>query len=180
MAQLKQRYGAALFELSLESGMLKEHMEQAAFVGDTIKNGRLESFLEHPETSDAAKRELVQSLFGQKVSGHLMGFLYLMIAKKREAYILDALEAFREMANRHNEKTRARVVSAATLSPEQISELAELLSRKLNKTVEIVPEVDPELIGGLYIHMEDGRLIDRTVRTRLRSMKESIKREGAK
>jgi F-type H+-transporting ATPase subunit delta len=174
MADLKNRYAAALFEMSLESGRLDGHMAQAALVLDTLKNDRLESFLVHPHIPNATKHELLQTLFADKISDDLMGFLFLAVKKSREAIIAPALSAYIDMGNRHGQKTVAQVVSAQALGRDQLSALAAVLSKKLGKQVEIRPEVDPALIGGLYIHV-DGHLIDRTVRTRLYNLKRELK-----
>ena len=70
---------------------------------------------------------------------------------------------------------KAKVVTAAELSPLQFSALEELLKRKLNKQVEITSETDASLIGGLYIYV-DGLVIDHTVKKQIGDLKESIKR----
>ena len=67
----------------------------------------------------------------------------------------------------------AHVFSAETLKESQLSALGELLSRKLNKQVDILAETDPAVLGGLRIHV-DGRIIDRTVKRLLEDMKNSI------
>jgi len=65
------------------------------------------------------------------------------------------------------EKAQARVVSAVQMKPEQIAGLTAALSKRLGKPVEVLPEVDASLLGGLYIHV-DGLVMDSTVRRQLR------------
>jgi F-type H+-transporting ATPase subunit delta len=178
MAELKDRYAGALFELSVETGMLKQHIEQAGLIQSALKRDPVEPFLVHPHIPDEAKRALLQSLFNGRISDELMGFLHLAIARSREALILPSLEAYIDKGNRHLGKTSAHVVSAAPLSEKQRLALYGMLSKKLDKQVEILHTVDPALIGGFYIHVE-GRLIDRTLRTQLRNLKERLKRGGA-
>ena len=71
--------------------------------------------------------------------------------------------------------TVAQVISATELSETQVSALSELLSRKLNKEVEVSASTDPSLLGGLYIHV-DGCVIDRSVKKQISDMKDSLKR----
>ncbi|MGI6169079.1 MAG: ATP synthase F1 subunit delta [Christensenellales bacterium] len=177
MAELKDRYASALFELSVEKDVLEESMRQAVFVQSVLQDRESEAFMRHPHVPDTAKKEFVQRLFADRISADLMGFLYLAIEKSREELIVPALKAYLNRGNRYCGKMEATVVSATALSEDQVSALYALLCRKLNKQVEIQFEVDPALIGGFYIHM-DGRLIDRTVRTQLINMKECIKRGG--
>lgn len=175
MGRLSERYAAALFDISLESGMLKEHYKQAVYICEVIKIPQSEEFLQHPHIPDSAKQDFLQKLFSEKISPDLMGFLYLAIAKNREPLILPSLTAFIDKVNRHSGRVVANVVSAAKLSDAQVAVLHATLSKKLQKQVEISAKVNPDLIGGLYIHVDD-RLIDRTVRTQLIKMKESMER----
>ncbi len=175
MAELREIYAAALLDLSIDSNRLDENMQQAAFMLDTLQDGQLESFLVHPSIPDSAKKELLQQLFGGKASSDLMGFLSLAVERSREALILPSLQTFMDLADKHKGKLTAMVVSAVELREEQVIKLADLLSGKMKKNVEIITRVDPAVIGGLYIHIE-GRLIDLTVRTQLKNMKEIVRR----
>ncbi|MCL2508870.1 MAG: F0F1 ATP synthase subunit delta [Oscillospiraceae bacterium] len=74
-----------------------------------------------------------------------------------------------------SENNKAYVVSAVALRVDQLSALADVLSRKLRRPVEVLASVDETLLGGLYIRV-DGRVIDRTVKKQLRDMKESLKK----
>ncbi|MGI5935871.1 MAG: ATP synthase F1 subunit delta [Oscillospiraceae bacterium] len=177
MAELKERYAYALYELALEKGELEKGLEQAAFVAGELKRSRSEEFLTHPNVPDSAKRELLDSLFSGKISDDLMGFLYLAVKNSHEAIILPALEAFMDMAKRHGGRMVAFVVSPAPLREEQILALRGLLARKLGREVDIQTQVDPALIGGFYVHV-GSRLIDLTVRSRLNNMRENLKKGG--
>ena len=175
MDTLIQRLAKTLFELSLESEASQRVIEEAVFLRDTLKDSEIKGFLVHPHILDMDKLKLLQNLFKDKISSGLMGFLHLAVSKSREAYIVPALSLYIDMANRHRGKVVAKVVSATELKKEQIADLCALLSKKLDKEVEMTVEIDPQIIGGFYIHV-DGRLIDCTLRSQLRSMKESIKR----
>lgn len=88
------------------------------------------------------------------------------------------LTAFESGDGIKNEKVPVRVVSAAALKQSQISALENTLSAKLGKWAEIVPEIDPSVIGGLLIIVE-GRIIDRTARKQLSDLIDRIKRRTA-
>jgi len=175
MAELKDRYAQALFELALDSGNLPQFLEQADHVRDVLTHEQ--SFLLHPQISAAAKKELINALFEGKISPDIMGFLTLSIDKNREHLILPVLNEFLDMANRAQGKTVAIVVSATPLSQGQIENLQRVLSKKTGKQVEILPKTDASILGGMYIHMGD-LLIDRTIKTQLQKLSESLKSEG--
>jgi len=173
VAKLSSRYATALFDLSLEHNVLEESLSQASLLCDTLKDKDCQSIITHPRISAAHKKNFFDAAFSGHISNDLMGFLHLAVSKNREKIIIPVLNDFIDMANNHIRKTTATVVSAVPLREEQVSALANLLSRKLNKQVDIVQRVDPSVIGGIYINV-DGYYIDKTISSRLRGIKESM------
>lgn len=177
MAELKERYAGALLELSLESENLEEQIKEATFVRDVLDREESRSFLTHPTIPNKAKFDFFKTLFSDNISKDIMNFLYLLVEKKREKIIIPALSSYIGMGNKQLGNIVAKVVSATELREEQIIAINNLLTKKLKKQVEIYTDVNPDLIGGFYIYIE-GRLIDRTVRSELYNMKNSLLRGG--
>jgi len=178
MAQLSARYAAALLELALESGNMELYREQAVLIRDALKSEECRRVLEHPHITGAKKREFIDSIFAGNINNDLLGFLYLVIAKNRESFLVPGLSAFIDRVDQLSGRTGATVVSAAELSEKQVAELAQLIGKKLGKQVEVSVQVDPSLIGGFYVYA-DGYLLDYTVKKRLREMKLSLQRSTA-
>ena len=180
MAQLSNRYAAAIFQLALArgdqegaEGGLRESLNQALMLRDVMKEEECQTILTHPRISGTEKKSFLDEAFKNHVNVNLMGLLYLVVDKGREEFIVPILNEFIDMANTQLRKATALVVSAYPLKNEQRDQLAALLSRKLDKQVEIDVKVNPSVIGGLYIQV-DGRYIDRTVKTRLLDLKEEM------
>ena len=173
MAQLSNRYATALFDLSLDHSMLNENLEAALVMRDVLEEEGCKSIITHPRIMAAEKRKFFDEVFKKHVSADMMGFLHLAVAKNRESFIVPSLDAFIGMAHDHLRKTTAVITSAVPLRDEQITALAALLSRKLNKEVSIELKLDQSVIGGLHIQV-DGYFVDRTIRTRLQEIKLSL------
>ena len=157
---------------------MKESLEQAIFLCDELQDPECQRIVSHPHISTANKCNFFKDAFSGAIYDHLLGFLYLVIEKNRESFLIPALKAFIKMGDRYYRKTTASVTSAIELDEGQISTLKDLLSKKLNKHVEVSLKVDPSVIGGLYI-LVDGYFIDRTIKKRLYDMKISIRRGTA-
>jgi F-type H+-transporting ATPase subunit delta len=138
-----------------------------------LQEDECKSFLTHPRVSGTEKNAFFDKVFSEHVNVDLMGFLHLTVSKNREAFLLPALNQFIEMVRRHHNQTTARVVSAVPLSELQLTNLAALLTRKLNKKVDVQVIVDPAVIGGMSVQV-DGFFIDRTLRFLLRNMKDEV------
>lgn len=173
MAKVKDRYARALFQITKERSLVEEDLEQVIFVRDSLKGEDTQSFLEHPNISNTTKYDLFDKAFSNRVNKHIMGFLYLMVRRNRESFILPALNEYVELANRYFGKTVARVVSAEPLSEEQIKSLAKILSKKTGMEVEIKTEIDPDVIGGFYVLVE-GKIFDNTIRASINKTKKQF------
>ena len=174
MAELSSRYAAALFDLAVESGVADEYLEQAVFLREVLSGVECRGVLAHPRISAAEKQEIFRKSFEGGIHDHLIGFLCLAVAKNRQRFIVPALTVFIDIMDRHLNRTKASVTSAAPLSEEQIAALAEKLAKELGKRVEISLKVDPSVIGGLHIQA-DGYFIDRTVKKQLSDIKINLK-----
>jgi F-type H+-transporting ATPase subunit delta len=173
MADLGKRYATALFELSSEQGMLAQYLDQAIFLRNALQEEECKTFLAHPRVTGAEKSAFFDKVFLEHLHRDMMGFLHLAVSKNREAFLLPALNQLIEMIRTHHNQTTARIVSAVPLTEGQLASLAALLTRKLNKIVDVQVVVDPAVIGGFSIQA-DGFFVDRTLRYLLRTMKEDV------
>jgi F-type H+-transporting ATPase subunit delta len=178
VADLSIRYASALFEISQESGLLSEYLEQAQLLRDNLQEEEALLVLTHPRISSDEKNAFITKVFGDSIHRDLLGFIRLVISKNREAYLVPALEKLIEKINVYRNQTSAKVISAEPLTDAQITQLADILSRKLGKTVDITVVVDPSVIAGISIQV-DGYFLDRTVKSILKDMKETFKRGAA-
>jgi len=174
MADLSTRYAAALFELSAEKGSMDIVMQHAQFLCDTFpgEEGALR-ILTHPLITASDKNVFIDKVYGLTIHQDLLGFIKLAIAKNRETFLLPALTKLVEMIKLHRFQITARVVSAVPLSGSQVAQLSNILTKKVGKKVEIDLVVNPSAIAGISVHV-DGYFLDRTVKTMLKNMKESL------
>lgn len=179
MAKLIDNYVNALLELSEEKGTLNRDLEEAVLIRDKLEGSDVQDFLKHPNITDAAKYQLFDKAFSSLHSKHLMGFLYLMVRKNRESLIVPVLTKYIDGMNKILGKVEAKVVSAKALTKEQIESIRNILNKQINMEVELQNKVDPDVIGGFYILVE-GRIFDGTVRSKLNTMKERLKRGSYK
>ena len=175
MADLGIRYATALFEISQEGGLLSDYLEQAQFMRDTLKDEDALRILTHPRITADEKYAFISKAFGESIHQDLLGFMRLVISKNREAYLLPALSKLVDMIKYHQRQTTARVTTAVPLTDAQAAQITATLSRKLGKQVELTVLVDPSVIAGISIHV-DGYFLDRTIKTMLKDMKETVRR----
>ena len=133
MERLSVIYAAALYDLALQHGALDEFLSQAIFLRESLSDVDCQRMLDHPQISAAEKQEFFSNAFGDKIHEYLLGFLFLVTDKNREAFLLPALTALIGNIERHNRKVTAKVLSAAPLDEKQSKSLREILSKKLER-----------------------------------------------
>ena len=174
MERLSAVYAQALFDLAVKHDAVDEFLDQAIFLRDSLSDADYQRVLVHPQISAAEKHALFTKAYEGRVHEALLGFLYLVADKNREAYLTPALNELIGIIERHNGKVTAQVLSAAPYDEKQAESLRSILSLKLDKQVELDLKVDPAVIGGPYIYV-DGYYIDWTVKKRLRDLTVSLK-----
>jgi len=169
MERLSVLYASALFDLAMDQNCVDDFLSQSLLLREALEDTQCQRILVHPHISAAEKRELFSKAFGSYIHKDLLGFLFLVVEKNREPFLIPALTALIGIIERHNKIVTAKVLSAVEYDEKQAAALREMLSKKLNKNVNLSMKVDPSVIGGPYIFV-DGYYIDWTVKKRLRDL----------
>jgi F-type H+-transporting ATPase subunit delta len=118
------------------------------------------------QTVDVARRTaLLDDLVGAKVSAVTLALLHHAIASERKRSILLAIDDLLEQAATRQERSVARVVSAAPLSEAQQERLASTLSTMYGRAISIRMALDSSLRGGLIVRVGD-EVIDGSIAAR--------------
>lgn len=175
MAKLvANRYASALFEAGIDLDKIKKFNSELTFLEGVFSGEeKLLQILHHPKIAKSEKRNLLDSLFKERLSEEMMNFLYILIDKRREGYILDIVEEYRLLFNKHENIIKVVAVTAVAMEDKAKERLTVVLKDKLKKTIELTNEIDIGLIGGVLLKVEN-KLIDGTVKGQLESIGRAI------
>jgi F-type H+-transporting ATPase subunit delta len=173
--QISKEYAGALFSLALEQGCVRKWADELKVMLDALEEQpAYVQLLSSPEIPGEERAELLGKAFGGELSREPLSFAALMCRRGRARELPDAIRRFRDMADEAERIKHARVTSAFPLSEEEQERLRQRLSGISEGAVVVLEcRVDPRLIGGVMVEM-DGRILDGTVRTKLREIKEVI------
>jgi F-type H+-transporting ATPase subunit delta len=133
--------------------------------------------IKHPQVSTSSKKKLFTDVFKGKIEEDLLSFLLVLIDKGR---ILELEGKLREMEKIHLERkntVRAKVKTVITLQEDEKKDLVEKLEKKFNKKILLEEELDPSILGGIYVQVNN-EVIDGTVKSKVEEMKKlMLKRE---
>ena len=130
---ISKRYAKALLELSRESGRGEQDCSQAL------------ALLEHPEAKPAKLEEDIQKL------------VELLIRNGRMPYVKFILRSFVDLYRKENGIVEVRLTMAAE-SPALEEKLRKILASAIDGTILFTSKVDPDLIGGFVLEVDDRQL----------------------
>lgn len=174
--KLARRYAEALGSLALEQELLDKVEEELMAVRRTLlEEASFRRALENQMIDSEEKAQMIREAFAGRLSRITLNFLLLVVTKHRETYLDQMIEEFVAYANEKRGIVEVEVTTAASLTEAQAEAVAEKLSQVLGKRVRLSTREDQDLLGGVVARIGD-LVMDGSVRTRLRALKESLQK----
>jgi F-type H+-transporting ATPase subunit delta len=170
-----KRYAKALFDVALqEKADLEKIGSDLSEVTEVLGNPELQHAAARAVVPEAARVALIEQIADRLGVSVQVKKLLVMLTQGRRLNLVAALtEAYRERLLAHQNIVRAEVRSAAPLSPEKTSALAQSLANVTGKKVELSVSVDPELLGGVIATI-GSTVYDGSVKTQLQRMRQEL------
>ena len=166
-------YAAALFAVARAEGVLETVEDELFVAARTIDgDGRLRHALADPAIPAVRRLDLLEDVFGRyhRLTRSLLAFVVL---SGRTTELPAIVDDFLARAAAERQRVVAEVTTAVRLDDGQRRRLARALSHATGRTVDVHVLVDPAVLGGVHARVGD-RVIDGTVRTRLRRLRELL------
>jgi len=170
------RYAKALFDVAItENAELARIDRDLSAITELLReNTELMRAATAARVPDAARKALMEAIADRLgVSAQVKNLMVLLAESRKLDYLHDLAEAYRERLLQHQNIIRADVTSAAPLSPEQTTALAESLSKVTGKKVELSVSVDPDLLGGVVARI-GSTVYDGSVKTQLQQLRKEL------
>jgi F-type H+-transporting ATPase subunit delta len=167
---LARRYAHALLDVALDKGdaaALRLELDRAAALVE--ENTELQSTLVHPGITPDLKKKILGAVFAAD-SDILRRLLGLLVDRGRIPMLSQVARAYTAALQAYKGVVPAEAISAATLDADELKRLQGALKLLSGHEVEIVPKIDPALLGGVLVRMQ-GKSYDGSVRTRLRNLR---------
>lgn len=139
----------------------------------TSSSQELIDVMESPAISVNTKDEIINNVFSNQINEKLVNFLKVLIDKKRFYELNEIIEAYSNKVDEIHNIRRVEVVSAVEVSDNRKQRLIEKLQSKLNKTIIANWTINPNIIGGLVIKIDDD-IIDSSLKNKLENLSKNI------
>jgi F-type H+-transporting ATPase subunit delta len=173
------RYATALFELARDEksvDAVKADLDKfAAMLADSADLARL---VRSPVfAAEVQGKALTSVLEKAGITGITANFLRVLTANRRLFAVNDVIRGFRALVAKFKGEATADVTVAEPLSDKNLDALKTALKSVTGKDVALNVKVDPSIIGGLVVKL-GSRMVDSSLRTKLNSIKHSMKEAG--
>jgi F-type H+-transporting ATPase subunit delta len=169
------RYAKSLLDLAREENKLDRVLEDVKSFQAASKNRDFYLLLKSPIVNARKKLSILDALFLGKYDEMTMAFLRILVNKGREPYLPEVAEEFITQYKKIKHITTVKVTTAQPMTAAALKALeAKLMASDTTATsVEIETAVNPELIGGFVLEMDD-KIYDASVAQKLEDVKRSL------
>lgn len=139
-----------------ESSEKQDILAQYKCLVDCVeKQQDFESFLVTPKISIVEKKNFVEKLFRGKFHDMLVNFLLVLASKGHLSEVCAIYEEVENLEKLEGDKVKVRITTAIKLNDEVTSNISTSIGKKLNATAILEEKVDPGILGGIIIQVED-------------------------
>lgn len=165
-------YAKAAFDFAIEKDQLTSWSEMLSFAAQVAQNEQMQGIL----TSSMAAEKLAEvfiAVCGEQLDEHGQNLVKIMAENDRLKILPDVCAEFLFLKQEHEKTLEAEVISAVTLSKEQLAEISKKLELRLERKVKLNCSVDQALLGGVIIRAGD-LVIDNSARGRLHRLSDTL------
>ena len=171
---VSRRYAQALLNQALGAGNLDTISKEMGGVSEALGGSPLlAAYLANPLVTRERKKSVIGSVFAKETGPATMGFLNLLVDKRRIDLFAGVKSQFDAMVRAQKGIVLATATSAVPLAPAQVKALEKSLEARTGKDIELSVAVDPSLIGGILIRIGD-TVLDGTVKGKLERLREQL------
>lgn len=168
------RYATALYDRASELEIQLDIKEDMELILDVCKKSTdFSRVLESSIIPPSAKIKVLKQLFESRVSQLTINFLMLIVKNRRESFLPAICRNVLDMIRKDNNIKTAVITTAKPLDDLTRKRLGQIMEEELGGNIELSGKVDPGLIGGFVLRVDD-KQYDATVTTRLKKLKKEI------
>jgi F-type H+-transporting ATPase subunit delta len=172
--KIAKKYSNALISGANDEDKAAKVYEDLLFIEETINtNPNLQNVLLNPVISISDKKDIVNKLFRLHIDTLSLDFVVLLIENNRLDIFNEVVNQYINTYNIQNNIAKPTIISAIELDKNQKNRIIDKLANKLTK--KIVPnfQINPDIIGGLVIEIDD-KTVDFSLKTKFDNMKKQL------
>lgn len=172
-SKISVRYAKALFELAKDQNKLDTVKNDVELLLEMTKIDDFNNFLKSPVITISQKQDIFKNLLEGKVDKIVLDTLLLMAQNRREAYLKITALNFLKLYRNELNITEVELTTAIELDENSKKAIIDMLKEKVGEKIDLKTNVNPDIIGGFIVRIEDKQL-DASVSGQLQKFKKEL------
>lgn len=165
---LTLNYAKALFQIAASADLFEEFDIQLSMLLNILqKNPLIFKIIASATISRKEKKALLEKLLAKAwVCEDVKAFIFLLSARKQLHLLGDIIKVYQDLSLYERKTIKVKVASAVSLSEKEKARLRQRLSEMLDKKVQIIAQIQPDILGGFRLKI-GSLLLDYSLRLNL-------------
>lgn len=177
MNEISKEYGTALFALACEENAKHEYAKALSTVKSLLdETPEYAELLSSPGIPLSERLAVIEKAFAESIPSHVVSYLQLMCETGRFFCFEESVEQYNALLDASEQISTAKITSAVELTDEEKQKLVSKLEARYHCRISAEYYIDKALLGGLIVEL-DGKILDGSLRQRLREVKEVMNNE---
>jgi F-type H+-transporting ATPase subunit delta len=172
-SKISVRYSRAIFQSALEKKMLDKVYQDMIFISEICKIVETKEFLHSPIIVPSKKEAIFHKMLGGNVEEITLSLIDLIVKNGRESFIPAIARVFIHETKKFKGITDSVLTTAVKVDDKVKKQITDLISEGFKTKVELKENIDPEIVGGFILQIDDN-YIDASIRNKLRKIKKEL------
>jgi F-type H+-transporting ATPase subunit delta len=172
-SKISVRYSRAVFQSALEKNLLDNVYQDMIFISEICKNKETKEFLHSPIIIPSKKEAIFHKMLEGNVENITLSLIDLVVKNGRESFLPAITRNFIHETKEYKGITESLLTTAVSVDNKLKKQITDLISDVFKTKAELKEIIDPEIIGGFILQIDDN-YIDASIRNKLRKIKKEL------
>lgn len=173
-SKISVRYAKALFGLVKEENSLERHKQDMETLYQCIREvPDLQFVIQSPVIRTSDKIRVFGEIFRESMSPLTLSFITLVLENRREENLEGIARYFLTLVRTEQGIRTADLTTAKPVDESLRQSISNLIARKFNVKVDLHEHVDPAIIGGFVLKVDDQQ-IDASISSKLKRIQREL------
>jgi F-type H+-transporting ATPase subunit delta len=173
-SKISVRYSRALFLSALEKKILDEVNQDMIFISEICKIPETKEFIKSPIIVPSKKEAIFHKMLVDNVEKITLSVIDLIVKNGRESFIPAIARNFIHETKKYKGITETVLTTAVKVDDKVRKQITDLISEVFKTKVELKANVDPEIVGGFILQIDDN-YIDASIKNKLRKIRKELR-----
>lgn len=172
-SKISVRYSRALFQSALEKKIIDKVNQDMIFISEICKFPETKEFLQSPIIVPSKKSTIFHKMLDGNVEDITLSLVDLVVKNGRENFLPSIARVFITETLRFKGITESYLTTAVKVDSKVKKQISDLISKVFSTRVELEEIINPDIIGGFILRVDD-KYIDASIKNRLRKIRKEL------